>query len=347
MGIKVFEVSNNRELNIFSRVPEIIYHDDPLWIPTRSNQVAKKLMQIPRRNIILLVAVVDNLVVGRVAGMINPRHPEKNTALFGYFESINDKSVPTELLKKTELWAIKKGYSYLTGPVSYNTNDSIGLLLEGFTEPQQHSMPYNPYYYPDLMENAGLKKHLDLFAYLWSAKDPVPPKLTRIVKKVHQTAGLVLRQINLNHIEKEASLLSIVHNKTMQDNWGAESLPVSSAANYLRAYRSFADPKLLLAAEVNGEPAGICLTLPNPDSHRKNGKNCRVAILAVVPKFRSKGIAALLMHETAVRLSQNGYQQAELSLILENNTMMNRILKKFFNFEIIKRFRVYRKGVKD
>ncbi|MBM7855394.1 GNAT superfamily N-acetyltransferase [Desulfohalotomaculum tongense] len=338
MTVKAFEVSNRRELDIFIRMPGVIYYDDPLWTPPSPHQVLNKLMQISPQDLILLVAVENNSVVGRVAGMINRRQQEKDTALFGYFECVNNEQAAKELFKELELWAVKKGYRCLSGPVSCNTNDSIGLLVEGFNLPPKNGMPYNPYYYSHLLEKCGFKKQLDLLAYHWTNRHPVPEKLARIAKKVYQTKGLVLRPINLANIYREAQLLSVIHNETMQDNWGAERLSVTDAAQYLSNYRSFADPELLLAVEINGEPAGVCLTLPEQHS-----QSCRVAVLAVVPKYRKRGVAALLMYETMLRVQRRGYKEAELSLIMESNTMMNRILQNTFNFKVSKRFRLYNK----
>ena len=73
--------------------------------------------------------------------------------------------------------------------------------------------------------------------------------------------------------------------------------------------RSFADPNLLLIAEIHKKPAGMCITLPNYKAY--SPKSCRVAVLAVVPEFRHKGIAALLMYKTALKLIKNGYKKAK------------------------------------
>ncbi|MTI81943.1 MAG: GNAT family N-acetyltransferase [Firmicutes bacterium] len=341
MSIQIFEVSNRRELDIFVRMPGVVYYNDPLWLPPPPHQVVNKLMKIPPENLHLLVAVENNNVVGRIAGMINKQHFENDTALFGFFESIDNKTIAKELLNTVERWAASKNYHRLNGPVSYNTNDSIGMLVEGFDLPPQDSMPYNPYYYSSLLESAGYSKYEDLLAYMWNDRIPVPEKLVRVSKKARANKGLAIRQLNLSNIQKEAQVLSTIHNETMQDNWGAERLPIADAANYLRNYRSYADPNLLMVAEVNKEPAGIMLCLPN--TLNPQHKSCRVAVMAVRPKYRSKGIAALLMHETILRLFHKGYNQAEISLVMENNTMMNRILQKVFNFDIAKRFRLYQK----
>lgn len=339
MAINVFEVTNNYHFDIFLRLPDMIYGQNSPYYPLPRQQIADSILKIPIENHRLLVAVENNAVVGRLAVMKNHRHPELDTALFGYFESTENHNAASELFQAAVCWAKDKGYSYLTGPVSYNTNDSIGMLVEGFEYLPQNSMPYNPGYYPKLLVDCGFYKHLDLLAYLWTREDGIPEKLSRIAKRARNTQGLTLRNISLNHIHREAMFVSTVHNQTMYDNWGSETLTVSEAMSYLNNYRSFTDPDLLLAVEVNGEPAGICLTLPT------SNRSCRVAVLAAVPKYRTKGIAALLMHETAVRLLYKGYQQAELSLILENNTMMNRLLNDSFKLRLIKRYRVYRKNL--
>jgi ribosomal protein S18 acetylase RimI-like enzyme len=315
----------------------------PQTLYDRATQTANQLLKIPPENIKLFVAVKNNDVVGRVAGMINKTLAEKDTALFGYFECINDPQAASGLMNAVETWTKSIGYGKLTGPVSYNTNDSIGLLVDGFNQAPQFGMPYNHHYYSSLFDDCKYNKHIDLLAYRWTADHAIPDKLTRVAKKALKVKGLNLRTFNLHYPEKEAVILSKIHNNTMEGNWGAEKLSVSDATRYLYNYRSFADPDLLLMITINGEPAGICLTVPDTTSRH----TCRVAILGVVPKFRTKGIAALLIYETMHRLIKKGYKEAELSLIMENNTMMNRILKDTLRFKVIKRFRVYRKELLD
>ncbi|MEG6616036.1 GNAT family N-acetyltransferase [Peptococcaceae bacterium 1198_IL3148] len=340
MSLNVYQVKNQYQFDIFLNMSQTIYYDDPFWPAPPPSETAQQLLNIPRKDVNLYVAVNNNAVIGRVAGMLNNTLADKNTAIFGYFECINDPNAASALMKAVESWANDKGCRYLTGPVCYNTNDSIGILVDGFHLPPQFGMPYNHYYYQTLLEQSGYHKYFDLLAYRWSANHPMPEKLKRIAKGAQKTPGLVLRPFNLHFPKREAQILVKVHNQTMEGNWGAETLTVSDAIHYLNSYRSFADPDLLLTVIINGEPAGICLTIPNLSAKYHS---CRVAVLGVVPKFRTKGIAALLIYETMLRLIKKGYQEAELSLIMENNTMMNRILRDTLKFDIIKRFRVYRK----
>lgn len=338
MAVTIYEVSNQYQFEIFLNMSDTLYADDSLRNPIP--QLAEKLIAIPPENVALLAAVQDNLVVGRVAAMVNERHHEKDTAFFGYFESINSQAVADGLMAAVEIWARARGLTYVVGPVCYNTNDSIGMLVAGFDQPAKFGMPYNHPYYNQLLHHNGYDKYFDLLAYRWQKDSIVPEKLKRVAQRARKNKGVVLRPLNLFYLNREAALLADVHNQTMQGNWGAQQLTISEARQYLYNYRSYADPDLLLAAEVNGEPAGICLTLPEWGTN-----TCRVAIMGVVPKYRPKGIAALLMYETLLRLKYKGYTEAEISLVMESNTMMNRILKNTLGYPVTKRFRVYRKKI--
>jgi ribosomal protein S18 acetylase RimI-like enzyme len=340
MSVTIHEVNSQHQFETFLNMPETLYADNFLRNTPSPNQMAEKLYHIPPENVTFYAAVENNLVVGRVAAMVNQRHPEKDTALFGYFESINSQPVANSLMTAVENWARSRGLEYVTGPVSYNTNDSIGMLVSGFDQPAKLGMPYNHHYYAQLLANSGYNKYFDLLAYLWS-NDSIPPdKLRRVAERARKNKGVVLRPLNLFYIHKEAVLLAEIHNQTMQDNWGAEQLTLPEAKQYLYEYRSYADPDLLLAVEVNNEPAGICLTLPE-----WGNDSGRVAVMGVVPKYRPKGIAAMLIYETILRLKYKGYTEAEISLVMENNTMMNRILRDTLGYKVIKRFRVYKKKV--
>lgn len=340
MAVTIHEVSNQYQFETFIDMPKTLYSDNSLRNAIPSHQIAEKLYQIPPENVSFYVAVQNNLVLGRVAAMINPLHVAKDTALFGYFESIESPLVAKELMAAVENWARSKGLTYVTGPVSYHTNDSIGMLVAGFEQPAKLGMPYNNHYYDQLLASSGYNKYFDLLAYRWSSDILPPDKLKRVAARARKNKGVVLRPLNLFYLHKEAVFLAEVHNQTMYENWGAEQLTLPEAKQYLYNYRYYADPDLLLAVEVDNEPAGICLTLPEWGSD-----SCRVAVMGVVPKYRTKGIAALLIYETILRLKYKGYLEAEISLVIENNTMMNRILRDTLGYKIIKRFRVYRKKI--
>jgi len=88
---------------------------------------------IPRR--IFFLAKRDGQTVGRIAAILNNNHNRfhnEKVAFFGFFESINDRTVGDALLNHAAVWGRERGMVILRGPMNYSTNDTCGLLIEGF-----------------------------------------------------------------------------------------------------------------------------------------------------------------------------------------------------------------------
>jgi biofilm PGA synthesis lipoprotein PgaB len=66
--------------------------------------------------------------------------------------------------------------------MNFSTNDEVGLLVKGFDTPPFVMMTHNPPYYLNLLENAGLQKSMDLFAYYLEVTKP-PERITRLTEK--------------------------------------------------------------------------------------------------------------------------------------------------------------------
>ena len=114
----------------------------------------------------------DGEVVGRVAAVLDKAHNrfhEENAGFFGFFECINDRVVAEALLQRARSWVFERGAKFLRGPVNPSTNYECGLLIEGFDSDPMVMMTYNPPYYATLMEQVGLHKAKDLYAYLSNA----------------------------------------------------------------------------------------------------------------------------------------------------------------------------------
>jgi hypothetical protein len=70
------------------------------------------------------------------------------------------------LFQAAKDWVKAKGGTNIVGPINLTTNDTCGLLIEGFDSPPVAMMPYNFPYYPELVTQAGFQKKVDLRAYL-------------------------------------------------------------------------------------------------------------------------------------------------------------------------------------
>ena len=124
-------------------------------------------------------------------------------------------------------------------------------------------------------------------------------------------------------------------------------------------------PELVWLAEMEGEPVGFILCVPDINValrkvngrlttfglpiglakllyHKSRLKTVRLVALGVVPKYRRHGVAEMLvLHIIEEAMIKRGFI-GEVSLILENNQMMNRFLEAI-GAEKYKTYRIYRR----
>ena len=82
-------------------------------------------------------------------------------------------------------------------------------------------MPYNPAYYPSLFEGFGLKKVMDLYAYLLEKSFFGFDRLNRITERLKKREPrLRIRPIQIRHFDKELQIIKEIYNEAWSRNWG-------------------------------------------------------------------------------------------------------------------------------
>jgi len=164
--LTVEAIEDPRGLRAFIRFPEILYQDDPCWVPPlRRDERARLSASNPffaHADARLFIARRDREVVGRVAAIVD--RWMDGAGFFGFFEAIADDSVAGSLYEAVRGWLRAQGLAVLRGPFNPSTNDVCGLLTDGFQYPPRIMMPYNPSYYPTLLERAGLRPVRELLS---------------------------------------------------------------------------------------------------------------------------------------------------------------------------------------
>jgi hypothetical protein len=363
--LHVEEVRNQGELMAFIRFPWHIYKGDRYWVPPLiKDQLQKFSPDHPFRShseVILLLAKRGGGVVGRIAGIIDHHYVEfhrEKVGFFGFFEAISDSEVAAALLATVAGWLKGRGMETMAGPMSPSTNDECGLLVEGFDSSPSLMMPYNPRYYPSLLEGFGLKKAMDLYAYLMEESSFSQDRLTRVAEKLgRREPQLRVRPIVLRHLDEELKIIMEIYNHAWSNNWGFVPMTEEEIEFFAKAMKPLVVPDLVLFAYWGEEPVGFSVALPdyNEVLKRLNGRlgllgilkffyfsrkisTIRVMLLGVKQAFQRKGAEALLYIETFKRGIQKGYHRAECSWILEENTLMQRGLEAIGG----RRYKTYR-----
>ncbi len=351
MTLEVIEVSSQNEMKVFNAFPGIIYRDRykaPTFPVLESNHLQYDRL-FERVEAQPFLAVKERRAVGRVAAAVHVSLSRDKIGFFGYFESVNEPGIAAALLNRAACWLSERGVEKMLGPVDLSPHERLGLLVGGFAGYHNPGMPYNPSYYQTLLEQCPMGAEIDLYAYHYDLRKPWPKKLVLVAERCARNRQFKMRSFNPGDLFSEGELLAEIHNGSMDGIWGFTPLSPTEGAAIWKKLIGYFDPRLVLVAEINGQPAGLCLTLcpagRRPFWGLPEQVNARLAVLAVLPQYRFQGLEAALILECFRRALRLGVITIEFSLVAENNVMMNRIIQRLGALEKNRIYRVYRRQI--
>lgn len=373
MSVEVVSVETKRQREAWLRLPWRLYRDHEPWVPNllmlqREVIDPKKNPFFKHGEVQLFLASRDGEPTGRISAAIDHDHNEQHgehTGFFGFFEAQDDPETAAALLTAAEAWLREKGMNRSRGPLSFSINEEVGLQVDGFDQPAMIAMPQALPYYRPLIEAQGYAKAMDLLAYRWDMQ-PTLERMMAAIEKTRAVPGFSIRRIRMNKLRQEVDILLDIYNDTWSENWGYVRVTRDEAAKMVADLRLIADKRIVLIAEMDGEPAGMIVGLPNlyeairdfkgfidPWKALKlvwrlkirRPKSGRILLFGVKKKFRTRelhGLPFLLLQELYEAASRGRYDWCEESWVLENNARLNAIMP-YFGAYVYKRYRIYEK----
>ena len=367
--IQIKKVQNSDDLKAFIDFPHDLYASDPNYVPelfiAQRDLMSSKHPFFEHSSADSFLAIKDGKVAGRIAAIRNNNHIKatgKQEGFFGFFDTINDYEVAKKLFDTATTWIKNQGLSAIIGPTNFSTNETCGMLCEGFDSPPAVMLTYNKAYYNDFATKYGFQKKVDLLAYNLPT-DKMPDKVLTISNQIEERLkkrGIVIRKINLKKFKQEVEGVKKIYNEAWDKNLGF--VPMSdSEFNYLaKDMKMIMDPDFCLIAEHDGKIIGFSLCLPDVNQALikvKRGRllpfglfkllyykgkinKVRVIALGVIEAYRKAGIEACFYARTIQTAREKKMIAGDASWILENNLMMNRALINL-NGEVYKKFRLY------
>jgi len=366
--VKVIPVKTPRERLRYIKFPWRIYSDDLNWTPPLISE--RKDFLNPSRNpyyqhadVELFAAFRSGEMVGTIAANVdhnyNRYHNEK-MGFFGFFECMNDQEIAMALFDAASDWLRQRGMEFMRGPANFYTHGECGLLVDGFNSPTVILYPYNPPYYQTLIEGYGFSKVMDSHAYASPEHGP-PDYLAQVAEKVARDSDVRIRTADMRRFEDEIQHVKRIYNKAWRNNWGFVPLTDDEAVFMGNLLRSLLDPELCFIAEVNGEPIGFAVTLPDYGIalRHMNGRVFPfgwlkyliykrkidvliVFFMGVLPEYHDLQIGALFYLIGWKAALKKGYKSIMSSWVFENNEPMNRALQ-WLGARIYKTYRAYEK----
>jgi hypothetical protein len=372
-GVQVIPVGSKAELERFIRVPMRLGAGDPNYVAPLMLERRESLS--PRSNpffehadVQFWLAVRDGRDVGRISAQVDHLNPQtaEGVGHFGMIAAEDDPEVFAALFGAAEAWLAAKGCRTAVGPVNLSTNEEVGLLVDGAETPPMFMMSHDAHHTPARIEGQGYGKAKDIYAYICSVADDLPqPLLSRIRRGAAE--GVTLRTLDMKRFDAEVRTLTGILNDAWSGNWGFTPTTEAETKALASTLKLVIDPRLTWFAEIDGEPAGFMVLLPNINEaiadlggkllplgwakllwrlKVKGVKSGRVPLMGVRRRFAATRRGQLLPFQLIDAVAQAarklGYERYELSWILEDNTAMRRICDAG-GAKVYKTYRLYQK----
>ncbi|HUF86118.1 MAG TPA: N-acetyltransferase [Thermohalobaculum sp.] len=267
--VTVRPLEGRRQREAFIRLPGRLMAGDPNWVEPL--WLERRRFLSPRHNAFFghaeaafWLAWRGGRPVGRISAQIDRLAPPVDGMRLGYFGMLAaepDAGTLGALFGAAEDWLAARGAGVVRGPFDLSINQTTGLLVDGFDTPPSLMMGHDPPWLGAEVERQGYARAKDLVAYRMDVRGGLPDKLRRLAER--GAPGLTIRSIDMRRYRAEVATITDIFNDAWAGNWGFTPLTEAESAAMADEMKPILDPDLIRIAEIQGEPAGFIVLLPN------------------------------------------------------------------------------------
>lgn len=375
MITKIKEVGSRKELNAFVHFPNVLYRQNPYYVPQMESMDRDTLT--PSKNHAFEVCEGKywlaynerGEVVGRVAGIVNRKYNEKTgekMCRFGWIDFIDDRDVSKALMDTVERYAREKGLDVVNGPLGFLEFDPAGVLVEGYDKLPTAYGKYNaPYYEQHLME-LGYAKDVDFVEYLIKVPEVIPERYARMAELVSIKNSLHQAPIR-NRADLEPYLDGVFRclNSAYAQLHGFSELTSGQCEDLKKQFVTNINVDYVsIVLDADEHVVGFGVALPSLSKAMQKAKGSLfpfgwmhllkafkqndtidLLLIAIEEKYKNKGVNAMIFDKFAQGITKNGIKYIESTRELEDNTSVQN-LWRYLEHDLTKRARTYKKNLK-
>ena len=356
--IKVKQVLNSSDLELFIKFPMELYKGNPYYVPPLINE--EKSIWMKEENPALqyseaaqFLAYKGENIVGRIAVMINHKE-EKELGIrkvrFGWVDFINDIEVSKSLINTAIEYAKSKGISKIEGPMGFTNLDKAGMLTKGFDKLATMIGIYNFDYYPKHMEQLGLVKEKEWVEFEINFPDTLPDKVEKFSKLIAEKY-----ELELVKFKAKKDILPLVDSmfKLLDDTYKNLSTytPITEEQikHYKEKYFKFIDKDYIVCIkDKSGSLISFAITMPSYSKalqkakgklfpfgwwHLLNAgkKNDRANfyLIGIHPQYQKRGVTAIIFKEIYETFKKKGVKFLETNPELEENASIQALWQDY------------------
>ncbi|HSB66519.1 MAG TPA: hypothetical protein VLD65_08065 [Anaerolineales bacterium] len=373
MRIQKIDPSDHYRVQQFVDLPLKIYQDTPQWVPPLSgdNERIFDLEHHPfyrhSEAAFFLALAADGTSVGRLAVLNNRRFNDYNheqTAFFYLFECMHNLDTANGLFKAGIDWAQQQGLNKINGPRGFSALDGLGMLVKGFEHRPAFGIPYNPPYYPELVEASGFRPQSDIVSGYLAAGSEFPERIHAISDLVKRRRGLSIASYQTRRdLRKLTGKLRDLYNGMIQGTTGNVPLTDEEVETIANQLLRFADPKLIKVIMKGETPVGFLFAYPDISAafQRTRGRLfpfgwidmliemrrtewVNINGTGILPEYQGLGGTAILFSEMHKSITLGKFKHAEIVQIGVDNDKMQRELREL-GIDFYKTHRMYEKSL--
>ena len=356
--IKVKQVLNSSDLELFIKFPMELYKGNPYYVPPLINE--EKSIWMKEENPALqyseaaqFLAYKGENIVGRIAVMINHKE-EKELGIrkvrFGWLDFINDIEVSKSLINTAIEYAKSKGISKIEGPMGFTNLDKAGMLTKGFDKLATMIGIYNFDYYPKHMEQLGLVKEKEWVEFEINFPDTLPDKVEKFSNLIAEKY-----ELELVKFKSKKDILPLVEPmfKLLDDTYKHLSTytPITQEQirHYKEKYFKFIDKDYIVCIKDKyGSLISFAITMPSYSKalqkakgklfpfgwwHLLNAgkKNDRANfyLIGIHPQYQKRGVTAIIFKEIYETFKKKGVKFLETNPELEENASIQALWQDY------------------
>ena len=356
--IKVKQVLNSSDLELFIKFPMELYKGNPYYVPPLINE--EKSIWVKEENPALqyseaaqFLAYKGKNIVGRIAVMINHKE-EKELGIrkvrFGWLDFIDDIEVSKTLIDTAIEYAKSKGISKIEGPMGFTNLDKAGMLTKGFDKLATMIGIYNYDYYPKHMEQLGLVKEKEWVEFEINFPDTLPDKVEKFSNLIAEKY-----ELELVKFKSKKDILPLVEPmfKLLDDTYKHLSTytPITQEQikHYKEKYFKFIDKDYIVCIKDKyGSLISFAITMPSYSKalqkakgklfpfgwwHLLNAgkKNDRANfyLIGIHPQYQKRGITAIIFKEIYETFKKKGVKFLETNPELEENASIQALWQDY------------------
>lgn len=371
--IQLIEVRSKRELKQFILLPYAIHKNHKEWLPPLISDEWKVFDKTKNHSFdycdtILYLAKKNNVIVGRIMGIINHTYnkgnKENNVRFYG-LECYDDKQVYDTLISAIENWGKQKGMDTIIGPLGFSDKDPQGFLINGFKDAMTVMVTNHSFKYMiNHTERNGFKKKIDIFQYRATIPKETPEIYTRIAKRAASNGYKILEFKKSKHLRPYVNDVFNLINKTYKDIYGFAPLDDTEAKEFSERFLPLLKPQYIkVVKDTSNNIIAFVVAMPDISKGFKKAKGrlfpfgfthilrafkktnqLNLLLGCVDENIRSSGLVALMNIALLNAARKGGLTVLDSHLVLEENTKMRAVMERM-EHTIYKKYRIFEKSL--